>query len=156
MKNFKEGGVYLKKSDMRVDGYVVYGGNGAFVRKKYGLLDKLYDVYRYGKTNEISYSYLYFCNREFDEIQDIVLFSGSICGEFSEIFNSFKKSNKHFSDRDKDNYSIINENKIKYLDSKKRECFLTSFRNGSLIKRDFYDFVTNEKKSDEFNFYSFD
>lgn len=156
MKEFNENGVYIKKSDANIEGYEIYGGNGKFVRKKYGLLNKLYDIHRYGKTREISYSYLYFLNLEPDTNFDVVLYWGSICGEFSEIFNSFKKSKRRFADRDIQKFVIIDESKIKYLDSKNRECFLTSFRSGSLIKRDFYDFVTNEKKSDEFNFYPFE
>ena len=156
MKDFKENGVYLKKSDANIEGYEISSGNGNFVRKKYGLLDKFYDIYRYGKTNEISYSYLYFLHEGPYNNFEITLYRGSMRGEFSEIFNSFKKSKHWLRERDIQKFQIINESKIKYKDSRNRECYLTTFRGGSLIIHDLYDFVTNEKKTYEFNFYSFD
>ena len=149
---FRLDGVYIKKHDVLSEGYDTWS-NGKFERNKYGILDKLYDIYRYGKTMDVSYSYIYFYRSKIRTKGEIFLYMGSISGELTSILSNFKSTSYFGTDFHRDDYEIINDECIKYKDSKGRNCSLSLFRNGNLIIKDFVDFVTEEEVSDEFNFY---
>lgn len=144
---FRIDGVYLNVSDKRVEGYYTSGKDGKLVKHKYGILDKLYDVYRHGKTNEITYNYIYFQNNS-------VLHMGAISGELMNILSRFR--HPHYWSFEKNiDFSIINNNKIKYYDSKKRECFLTSMSDGKIVIKEFTNFYDNRHETAEYQFNHF-
>jgi hypothetical protein len=137
---FRLDGVYIKKHDVLSEGYDTWS-NGKFERNKYG------------KTMDVSYSYIYFYRSKIRTKGEIFLYMGSISGELTSILSNFKSTSYFGTDFHRDDYEIINDECIKYKDSKGRNCSLSLFRNGNLIIKDFVDFVTEKEVSDEFNFY---
>ena len=153
MDTFRKDGVYLKMYDAVKDGYYTME-NGKMKKHKYGLLDKLYDIHRYGKTMNISYGYVYFHKSKLRDEAELELYIGSIGGELSEILRTWRnssfrgKKSHHWQE-----FSFNNEHTAKYLDQKNRECFLTVLRDGNLLIQDYFDFNTGEPKTNEYNFY---
>lgn len=155
MNAFRKDGVYLKLYDAVKEGYCTMGKDGKEKHHRYGLLDKLYDIHTYGKTRNISYGYIYFCNSEFRTNGETLLYIGSIQGELTEIIETWQigsnfgyQNHHHWK-----NYSLLNENTIKYLDRKNRECYLTSLRDGNLVIQDYFDFNNGDAKINEYRFY---
>jgi hypothetical protein len=149
---FRLDGVYIKKHDILKEGYDTWN-NGKFIRNKYGILDKLYDIYRYGKTMDVSYSYIYFYTSKIRTISEVYLYMGSISGELTSILSNFKSTSYFGTNFHRDDYELVNDEFIKYKDSLGRSCSLTLLRDGNLIIKDFIDFVTEEDITDEFKFY---
>ena len=92
MNTFRKDGVYFKMHDAVKEGYYTME-KGKMKKHKYGIIDKLYDIYKYGKTNSISYSYIYFYHSK--SKNETQLFLGSIVGEMTEILATWK--NSHFT-----------------------------------------------------------
>lgn len=147
MNNFRRDGVYLKMYDAVKDGYYTKE-DGKLKKHKYGLLDKLYDLHRYGKTMSVSYGYIYFCESINNELE---LYMGTMGGELSEILKTWEMKiwygGTHFC--------FDNEHTVKYLDKKNRECYLTIFNEGRFMVQNYFDFNTEEPKSNEYSFYLF-
>jgi hypothetical protein len=85
MIDFKTNGVYIKKNHANEEGYYTEKNDGSLKKHKYGFLDKLYDISRYGKTQEISYSYFYF--QYFSKTNLVILRSATMVMELSDLIN---------------------------------------------------------------------
>ena len=153
MKAFRKDGVYLNLSDSSKEGYFTSDSHGKLKKHNYGLLDKLYDIYRYGKTKEISYNYILLDSRYSESENHVTLYIGSMNGEFTEIMQHFSKAS--YMPLHKNDFAIISENKLKYLDSKNRECYLSCLREGEIIKMKFINFYDNTPESRVYQFYKF-
>lgn len=135
------------------DGYYTME-NGKMKKHKYGLLDKLYHIHKYGKTMSISYGYVYFHESKRPVDSELELYIGSIGGELTEILKTWRnhyfqgKKHHHWQE-----FSFNNEHTIKYFDKKNRECYLTILREGNLLIQDYFDFNTGDPKTNEYNFY---
>ncbi len=154
MKAFKTDGVYINYVDQTKEGYFTSGKNGKLKKHKYGLLDKLYDIHRYGKTMN-SYSYIYFYSSNIMTNNEIFFYMGSILGELTEILKDFRMSASFGSNHDRYDCSIIKNEIITYLDYKNRECYLTSVRDGNLIIRECFSFYDDVQVIDKFQFYKY-
>lgn len=153
MNTFREDGVYLKMYDAVKDGYYTME-DGKMKKHKYGFLDKLFEIQKYGKTMNISYGYIYFHKSRLSTDSKLQLYIGSIRGELSEILKTWRNSPFHGKAHHHWNeISFKNEDTAMYLDNNKRECELTVFREGSLLIQDYFDFNTGESKSTEYDFY---
>ena len=152
MNAFRNDGVYLKMYDAFNDGYYTME-NSKMKKHKYGLLNKLYDIYTYGKTMNISYGYVYFYKSRNKNVTQ--LYMGSIKGELSEILAKWQSS-PHFgstNDPHWQDFIFTSDDMANYYDQKERKCYLTIFREGSLLIRDYFDFNSGEIKSNEYQFY---
>lgn len=153
MDTFRKDGVYLKMYDAIKDGYDTME-DGKMKKHTYGFLDKLFEIHKYGRTMNISYGYIYFHKSRRSVDSELELYIGSIAGELSEILKTWRnsafhgKAHHHWKE-----FSFNNEHTIKYFDQKKRECYLTIFREGSLLMQDYFDFNSGEPKLNEYNFY---
>lgn len=154
MSTFRKDGVYIKMRDANKEGYYTYDGAGKYKKNKYGFLDKLHDIYYYGKTKEISYSYIFFYSPNNHETK---LYIGSIGGELTEILKGFtwQEFREYGMKNYRKDFSYINDKKVKYEDIKGRECFITCERNGIVVIKQYYDINNNtdEPIKDEFHFF---
>ena len=149
---FRSDGVYIKKYDVLKEGYVTLN-NGKYKSNSYGFIDKLYDIHRYGKTMDVSYSYIYFYKSRIRTSGEYFLYMGSVTGELIDILSKFKSTTYFGTDFNRLNYEIINEEYIIYNDSKGRNCSLSLYGDKNLISNEFVNFVTEEKETREYKFY---
>lgn len=151
MLNFRTGGIYIYKYDANIEGYYTSNKDGTIKKNKYGLLDKLYDVLRSGRTQEISYDYFYFKRQ--DDTEDILLYTGSISDEFTNIFSQFKKGALRLDHDNNVPYEVINANKI-LVKNVKGENILWTHNEGLSLFYEYYGLLDDITESRKYSFFS--
>ncbi|GEM_PF-6265390 len=111
MNSFKSDGVYLSVNDKRKNGYLTWGSDGKLKKHNYGIVDKLYDLYYYGKTKEIQYNYIHFYSSRRNTNNELIMSFGTVEGDIMSVLEYFKSSKFHISHQNKIDFTYINENK---------------------------------------------
>ena len=152
MDKFKEFGIYLRMNDLKQNGYFTKGQDGNLSHHKYKLSDKLFDIYKYGKTVDINYSYI-FLYKPPSDAADLDLYMGTRADELPEILSSFQLFSPLAMERHKIDCKIVSSNEIKYIDGNNRECTIRAIKEGMSITLENYNFNDGTFKSTQYNYY---
>jgi len=152
MKILEKNGVFIRVIDLKKEGYGIIDRHGNFKVRKYGLLDKIHDVFSYGRTLDIAYYYIYFFK---DAHTNQIMLEISGCGdELSKLLTELKKSHGYRNKYNLRDYKIINEYEVEYYDKNHNKNKLSFNRFDSSLVHHYFNTETKKMNTETYDFYS--